>query len=263
METTRGTFNNPIRTFRNLTRMFRNPNCRQEAGSPPAYLPQTMVPVNGNLHRAAIERPRLNRGLCAAVSLILFCVMPWGGLPANAQAISLTTVVVFADHPMQDGQWNAIFTALRIDLRNGGAETKPLDLNADFVRGDRMGPGLVVNSAIAVYLHGDCTLLPASRRTAYGARLGWVWQVDGRIEPFAHVDCTQIANVLGPEAMRLSKAKCAEVMGEAIARVILHEWIHIATQNPAHSETGIARAQFGVADLMGDSRPGFWPRSGQ
>jgi hypothetical protein len=222
-----------------------------------------MAPVNRNCHRARVECFRSRRGLGASVLLVLLCAMVWSGAPANAQAIALTTVVVFADHAMPDAQWDALFTALRRDLANGGTEAQPLDRNADFVRGDRMGSGIVVNSAISIYLHGDCTLLPASRRTAYGVRLGWVWQVDGRIEPFAHVDCTQIANVLGPAATRIIKAKCVDVMGEAIARVILHEWIHIATQNPAHSETGIARAQFGVADLMGDSRPGFWPRSGQ
>ena len=32
----------------------------------------------------------------------------------------------------------------------------------------------------------------------------------------------------------------------------MHEWIHIATQNAAHAEHGIAKAQFGVADLMAD-----------
>jgi len=31
--------------------------------------------------------------------------------------------------------------------------------------------------------------------------------------------------------------------------VILHEWIHIATQNPGHSSHGLAKARFGVNDL--------------
>jgi len=78
----------------------------------------------------------------------------------------------------------------------------------------------------------------------------------GRIEPFAHVDCTRIGQVLGPQALGLNRNQRNTVMTGAIARVVLHEWIHIATQNPAHAESGISKAQFGVADLMHrDSEP--------
>jgi len=37
---------------------------------------------------------------------------------------------------------------------------------------------------------------------------------------------------------------------EAIARVILHEWVHVATQNPRHTEQGISKQTFGVKDLL-------------
>jgi hypothetical protein len=88
------------------------------------------------------------------------------------------------------------------------------------------------------------------RRTAYGVPLGWVRRLDGRIEPFAHVDCARIGQVLGPQALGMDADRRNAVMAGAIARVILHEWIHIATQNPRHAERGITKAQFGVADLM-------------
>ena len=38
-------------------------------------------------------------------------------------------------------------------------------------------------------------------------------------------------------------------MAHAVARVILHEWIHIATQNSGHSSYGLTKARFGVDDL--------------
>jgi hypothetical protein len=77
--------------------------------------------------------------------------------------------------------------------------------------------------------------------------------VDGRIAPFIHVDCTRIGQVLGPQALGLDRDRRNSLMGGAIARVVLHEWIHIATQSSSHAQRGISKAQFGVADLTAGS----------
>ncbi len=177
---------------------------------------------------------------------------------AQAQDLSAsptaTTVVVFADRPMRDAQWSALFTALRSGVKQGGAETQPIAGNSEIIRGDAVRPGIRVNSAIVVYLHGDCNLDPLPMRTVYGVPLGWVHRHRGRIEPFAHVDCTRIGNMLGPEARVMKRDQRTQVMAGAIARVILHEWIHIATQSPAHAESGVAKADFDVSDLMAGGR---------
>jgi hypothetical protein len=202
----------------------------------------------------------------AAVSLLLLLLaILWAGESAKAQAQAddslppasehastskQTTMVIFADRHMEDRQWNALFDALLRDLKDPVAETRGMADRYQMVRGDTMQPGIRVETPIVVYLHGDCNLVPQPRRTAFGVPLGWVWRVDGRIEPFAHVDCTRIGQVLGPQALGLDADRRNAVMAGAIARVILHEWIHIATQNPRHAERGITKAQFGVADLM-------------
>lgn len=189
------------------------------------------------------------------------------GLAAAAQpfapAIPRTTVVVFADRPMSSVQWAALVFKVRAEIVEDNPETQALDRNAEFIRGDRLLPGLLVDSAISVYLHGDCTLSPLPRRIAYGEPLGWVRRVDGRVQPFVHVDCTRIDQVIGPQALWLSAERRIDVMAGAIARVIVHEWIHIATQSRKHADCGIAKAEFGVADLMGNVRPIYWPRTGQ
>jgi hypothetical protein len=151
---------------------------------------------------------------------------------------------------MRGGQWNGLFAALRVVMASGGAETEPLGDDAEFVRGDLATAGFRVQTAIVVYLHGDCNLVPLPKRTAYSVPLGWVRKVEGRIEPFVHVDCTRIEQVLGPQAMGLDAERRNSVMAGAIARVIMHEWIHIASQTSSHSERGIEKAQYGVADLM-------------
>lgn len=181
----------------------------------------------------------------------------------NPVSVPRTTVVVFSDRSMQPGEWTALASALRNDLSKGIKELQALDPMAEFVRGEDLPPGLEVQRSITVYLHGDCSLRPQERRTAFGVPLGWVFRVDGRIEPFAHVDCTSIAKVLGGKARWISSQRRENLMAGAMARVILHEWIHIATQNRRHAETGIAKAEFGVADLIENAQLPPIPGGGQ
>jgi hypothetical protein len=202
-------------------------------------------------------RVRFSPGIHGLICLLGAAqVLAMAGSGASAQAQvpdaspARTTVVVFADQPMQEAQWSELFAALRAGLAFGGAETEPLDDEAEFVRGDSAPSGFRVQSAIVVYLHGDCNLAPLPRRTAYGVPLGWVRRVDGRIEPFAHVDCTRIGQVIGVQALRMGTVRRNTVMAGAIARVIVHEWIHIAAQSSSHTERGIEKAQYGVTDLM-------------
>jgi hypothetical protein len=222
--------------------------------------------VEKKVHSAPGDRLRDDRTgvVLSLLPLLLFLELC---APAPAQpspdASKHSVVVLFADHPMNDGQWTALLAALRVGLADGGVEVQSIDPGADFLRGDDVVPGFLVDSAITVYLHGDCTLSPALRRTAFAVPLGWVRRVDGRIEPFVHVDCTRIGQVLGPQAMWMSRARRIDVMAGAMARVILHECIHIATQSSGHAERGIAKADFGVADLMGNSAIVNWPRGGQ
>ena len=202
-------------------------------------------------------------GVVAELLLVSALACPLALAQSPAKPIQHTTVVVFADRGMQPEQWSALLAALRSAVASGGAEAQTLDRNADFVRGDQVVPGFLVQSAITVFLHGNCTLSPLAHRTAFAVPLGWVRRVDGRIEPFVHVNCTPIGKVLGPQAMWMNKERRTQAMAEAMARVILHEWIHIATQNAGHAERGIAKAEFGVADLMGGIRPVYMPHTGQ
>lgn len=166
------------------------------------------------------------------------------------------TLVIFADRKMGDGEWTALFDALRREAVEAAAEKPEISAYPILLRGDAVKPGLRVESAIVVHLHGDCSLTSPPGKPALGEPLGWAMKAHGRIEPFAHVDCTTIEQVLGPRAAALRLAPRNAMMAGAVARVILHEWIHIATQNPGHSRHGISKAEFSNADLTaGDSEP--------
>jgi hypothetical protein len=227
-----------------------------------AAFPQGLTIVCVELESHFVKALRGSRILLASSAMLALLVflLPQLNPVVSAQIPNSssphTTVVVFSDHPMLQAQWTALFSALQSNLAKGGEEAQVLDGAAQFIRGDAVEPGLKVDSAIVVFLHGNCELEPLVRRTAFGVALGWVYRHQGQIEPFAHVDCTRIGQVLGPQALGVKSDKRTTMMADAMARVILHEWIHIASQCPAHAEQGIEKAQFGAADLLfGESHP--------
>src|SRR6202044_3343311 len=143
-------------------------------------------------------------------------------------------------------------------LASGAPETRFLpsqtagsDPAVRILRGDRIAPGLSADNPITIYLHGDCVVLPSfslGRPSSSGA-LGWVRLNHGHIEHFIHVECTRLAQTLASQTLGLDRDQRSRLMAVAIARVILHEWIHIATQNPGHARDGLAKAVFGPQDL--------------
>jgi len=165
-----------------------------------------------------------------------------------------TTLVVFADRPLPAGEWPALFAAVRLALAKDGGETEVLDSEPSLMRADTMAPGTLTPSpVVVVFLRGDCKLAPPSLPAAFGAPLGWVFEERGAepvIQPFVYVDCTTIGEVLGERALRMSKRERVKAMASAIAQVILHEWIHIATQNAGHTASGVTKAAFGPDDLL-------------
>lgn len=164
---------------------------------------------------------------------------------------SHTTMVVFTDHPMEDDQWSALVRELqRTDVR---LETAARELGGglEVLRGRDLVTGVAVDEVISVLVVGDCTLLPGPRKMVSGA-LGWVKKVDGEIQPFIHVSCERIVEMLQPLALGMNRERRDAVVAEAMARVIAHEWIHIATQKAGHEKSGVMESQFQVSDLLTD-----------
>lgn len=162
-----------------------------------------------------------------------------------------TTLIVFATQSMPEGEWTALFAELRRGAVHVAAEIPALRGALEILRGDKVEKGLQVDKPIAVYLHGDCTLVPRPLYVQAG-KLGWVLQFHGRIEPFIHVNCAGLEDMLGPMALAMTANRRNTVMAEAITRVILHEWIHIATQSAGHAAHGVAQPRFSVFDLLAD-----------
>lgn len=191
---------------------------------------------------AALNAP----SICKASALAL----EGGPLPP----VSKATMVIFTDHPMEDGEWSALMRELqRVNVRLGTA-ARELGGGLEVLRGRDLVVGLEAAQIISVRVIGDCTLLPGPRRAVSGA-LGWVKRVDNEIQPFIHVDCERIVEMLQGMALGMNRDRRNTVMAEAMARVIAHEWIHIATQNARHDRSGVMESEFQISDLLADDHP--------
>jgi hypothetical protein len=152
---------------------------------------------------------------------------------------------------MRDAQWQMLSSAIYAELAVGLAETRLLKTNQLLlVRGDAMRPGLEAEDTIAIFLHGACDVLPQSTLVQSKGPLGWVSEDHGVVRPFVQVNCTRVARVLDARALGMTQDERQTAMARAIARVILHEWLHIALQSASHASHGIGKAQLSVNDLV-------------
>jgi hypothetical protein len=196
--------------------------------------------------------------LCGAP--VLMGQQAGGLLPAQASDAPAPhlTLVFLAQHRMTERAWAALFAAVRAGLPEAAAEVPALnanvDANVELIRGDTLAHGVLVPQSVTVFLRGDCNPSPVPEPFPGGAALGWVVREGPQIVPTIHVECTAIGQEISERTERLNWDGRTAAMSEAMARVILHEWAHIATQSSAHGAKGITKAQFGVNDLVQSGR---------
>ena len=164
-----------------------------------------------------------------------------------------TTIVFYAQPKVSEDLWPVLFQVLRDDLAERRRMSYRMGLSStsrqpSFVEAmiceDACSPG---SSWLSYWAAAMCSRKQTIRR---GARLvGYRW-ISGTIQPFISIDCTRIAEVLRPAAAGLSKQGRQYMMDQAIAHVLIHEWIHIATQSTRHSSRGISQAYLSVNDLI-------------
>jgi hypothetical protein len=185
----------------------------------------------------------------ALVILALLACAPSAIL--HAQSFK-TSIVFFAEPQVSQGFWPVLFESLREDLASGSAESPEvtlLDPRPALLRGQELYTGIQFSVIVQVRLQGRCDVLPQADHHLRPGPLGWVLQISGVIQPFIFVDCTRLAQVLGPAVMRLSNEGRQHAMAQAIAHVLIHEWIHIVTQSDSHRPHGITRASLSVEEL--------------
>lgn len=198
----------------------------------------------------------------AGIGVLLALLLAFASaLPSKAQQPG--TAIIFSAQPqVSEELWPILFQTVRADLV---AEAGPLpngfvlDLNPTLLRSRDISAGIQFHYILQVKLRGRCDVVPQARRPLMTGPLGWVIQDSGQILPFVSIDCTLLAQVLGPVALGLDKEGRQHVMAQAIAHILIHEWTHIATQSPSHDEQGIMKASISVRELIADPRNNHFP----
>jgi len=203
--------------------------------------------------------PHLRSGTLAFVFCIILLAAarlaaqpPGDASPAQAHvALEPRPVLLFSSqHPLPEESWAAVFAALKKDLPEVEGLVPDGDAHPELVRAGYAADGELAGKPITVYLLGDCLPPPLKIPFPGIERLGWVSEVDGKIVPIIHVECTQIGAEISGQTEWMNKKRRTEAMSDAIARVILHEWVHVATQSAAHGSDGLIKPIFGVDDLL-------------
>jgi hypothetical protein len=166
------------------------------------------------------------------------------------------TAMVFYGQPgVSEALWPDLFQSLRADLAAGESpDGFGLDRNLTLLRGnDELAKGIDFSRVVEVRLVGRCDGFRGSIRTSLTGPLGWVQQVSGGIQPFIFVDCTRIAEVLCSDSCPgLDQQGRRHRLAQAIAHVVIHEWIHIARQSSAHSQAGISKQFLSSRELTAE-----------
>jgi hypothetical protein len=232
-------------------------NLPQEAGGAPAHATvniQNMRSLAASLafKRFDLRLLSLSRWLVPVVLLVLQWLMCRVHLRAAVVATPRVTFVVFADKPMADEEWAALSSALGDGFERLAVETHFVSSGFEIVRGEKVAVGTQFEGIIPIFLHGSCHLAGQPDQHEVHGPLGWVIRAGGEIQPFIHVDCGRITDMLNQRALWMNHGTRTAAMAEAISRVVLHEWVHIATQSAAHTREGIEKRSFATEDLIPD-----------
>lgn len=202
------------------------------------------------------RRPSRGSYLFGYLALLAFLTL--SALPSAAKAQTTgSTIVFYADRQVSQTLWTPLFSAIQEDLANEdfGAANHLLAPNPRLLRSSELVTGEEFSNVIEVKLIGRCDVVQQAYRPLKPGPLGWVLRVQGAIQPYIYVDCTRIAQVLNPTTLGLSSDARTRAMSQAIAHVLVHEWIHIATQNVGHTPHGISEAQLTASRLVTEPEP--------
>jgi hypothetical protein len=189
-------------------------------------------------------RPTRDRSYFSLIVLCLAALLL--SLPQFACAQdSHSALVFYADRDVSPVLWPSLFSAIREDLADEdfGAAGRTFDHNPRLMRSSDLFVGEEFNGVVEVKLLGRCDVPQQAYRPLRPGPLGWVLRVKGQIQPYIYIDCTRMAQTLNATTLGMSGEQRQRAMSQAISHVLVHEWIHITTQNSGHTAHGITEAQ--------------------
>ena len=77
--------------------------------------------------------------------------------------------------------------------------------------------------------------------------------VDGdRILPFSWINCETLTEMLAPALAGVEPARKDFLYGRAMGRLLAHELYHMLVNKRGHAESGVGKASFSAADVLGE-----------
>jgi CHAT domain-containing protein len=158
-----------------------------------------------------------------------------------------TTLVFYSDSDKSAPPWTALFDTFAQELAL--QKDYPLPPTPDLILASSIRRGQQFGPVVGIRLRGRCDVVQQAYRPMHPGPLGWVLRVSGEIQPFIFVDCERLAQLLNQSTLRLNKEQRTNAMMQAISRIVIHEWIHIATQSDAHAAHGIRQSELSADEL--------------
>jgi hypothetical protein len=170
-------------------------------------------------------------------------------VPSIAEpASATTTLVILANRRTQQRLLPVLVSTLRREAA-AASHSSPVNANVEIVSAGNDVPGPAFPSRIEVELLGTCDDPWNMDPPAHSGPLGYVFEDSGIIAPVIYVDCAQLNQLMSPLSRTMTENQRLHATSEAISHVIIHEWIHIATQSSAHAPRGIMQSQLSSRDL--------------
>lgn len=192
-----------------------------------------------------------------SVGILLALLFAYAPTPDLHTEHPRTALVFYAQPQVSDNLWPDLFQSLHADLAAGIGESPTglvLDQDPAYFRADGLAIGINFSTVIVVKLLGRCDVSPQSALLSRKGPMGWVLEASGKIQPYIFVDCARIAQALRTRPAGLNNGERRHEMAQAIAHVVIHEWIHIATQSPAHGAHGITKQFLSPEELIAEPR---------
>jgi hypothetical protein len=112
------------------------------------------------------------------------------------------------------------------------------------------------DALVVVELHGACGLRPGT----FSAEppidnlnsLASTSISEGRVLPFASMNCSNLNRTLGPSLVSEAGARRDFLYGRAMARVLAHEFYHMIVSTRGHTSGGVSKPCFTVGDLLSE-----------
>jgi hypothetical protein len=187
----------------------------------------------------------------------MFASLALTGLLAGcslAQAHESSTVALFLDRD-PSGISHEVLSEMRLEIAR---LFSPAGLNFLWRTLDSRIYGETYPQIVVVRMKGGCRvegvdLLLAKRALSGGKPLGSAFVEEGRVLPFAQVDCDRVLLCLRAELFGQEQETRDRMYGRALARVLAHELYHILLGTEAHARTGVAKSTHTGRDLACES----------